>query len=52
MIAFAVAEGGSCQIQVSEVLPGLSMDWVETALNRSQTEDDTALIGWLTETLA
>lgn len=52
VIAFAVAEGGSRQIQVSAVLPGLRLDLVEAALSRSQTEDDTALIRWLTEALA
>lgn len=52
VIAFAVAEGGSRQIRVSGVLPGLEMSLVEEALHRSQTEDDTTLMGWLMETLA
>lgn len=51
VLAFAVAEGGSRQIQVSGVLPGLEIALVEAALVRSQTEDDTALLRWLTESL-
>ena len=45
--AFAVADGGSRQIQVSQVLPGLSMRTIEEALQRNQTEDDTAVNHWL-----
>jgi len=45
--AFAVADGGSRQIQVSQVLPGLSMRTIEEALRRSQTEDDTGVNHWL-----
>jgi Uma2 family endonuclease len=45
--AFAVADGGSRQIQVSQVLPGLSMVTIEEALRRSQTEDDTEVNHWL-----
>jgi Uma2 family endonuclease len=52
VIAFAVAEGGSRQIRVSGVLPGLEMSLIEEALCRSQTEDDTTLMGWLMEALA
>lgn len=47
VIAFAVAEGGSRQIQVSQVLPGLAMKTVEEALQRSQTADDTEVNRWL-----
>jgi Uma2 family endonuclease len=47
VIAFAVTDGGSRQIQVSEVLPGLSMAVIEAALGRSQTEDDGAVNRWL-----
>ena len=47
LIAFAVADGGSRQIQVSAVLPGLSVSVIEEALRRSQTEDDGALNRWL-----
>jgi Uma2 family endonuclease len=52
VIAFAVAEGGSRQIRVSGVLPGLEIGLIEEALYRSQTEDDTTLMGWLMEALA
>ncbi len=43
VIAFAIADGGSRQIQGSLVLPDLSIAVVEEALRRSQTEDDGAL---------
>lgn len=47
VIAFAVVEGGSRQIQVSQVLPGLTMKTVEEALQQSQTTDDTEVNRWL-----
>ncbi|MBC7872079.1 MAG: Uma2 family endonuclease [Chitinophagaceae bacterium] len=47
VIAFAVADGGSRQIQASQVLRGLSMGTIEEALRRSQTEDDTQINHWL-----
>ncbi|MDC0836007.1 Uma2 family endonuclease [Geitlerinema sp. CS-897] len=47
VFAFAVANGGSRQISVSAVLPGLAMSTVEEALRRSQTEDDGAVNRWL-----
>ncbi|MEM9906646.1 MAG: Uma2 family endonuclease [Cyanobacteria bacterium P01_D01_bin.44] len=47
VIAFAIADGGSRQIQVSAVLPELSMSVIEEALRRSQTEDDGAVNRWL-----
>jgi Uma2 family endonuclease len=49
VIAFAIAEGGSRQIQVSAVLPGLSLSLIEEVLKRSQTENDTAVNRWLLE---
>jgi hypothetical protein len=61
VLAFAVAEGGSRQIRLSGVLPGLELSLVEEALGRwsktgpegpSQSEDDTTLMRWLMETLA
>ena len=52
VVAFAVAEGGSRQIRVSGVLLGLEITLVEEALHRSQTEDDTTLMGWLMKALA
>ena len=36
VIAFAIADGGSRQIQVSAVLPDLPMSVIEEALRRSQ----------------
>lgn len=51
VIAFSISEQRSGEIQTSEVLSGLEIDLVEAALDRSQTEDDTALMGWLMETL-
>lgn len=47
VIAFAVAEGGSRQIQVSQVLPGLAIKTIEEALQQSQTADDTEVNRWL-----
>lgn len=49
MIAFAVKDGGSWQIQSSQVLPGLSMDTIEAALGQSQMLDDTEVNRWLME---
>ena len=51
VIAFAIADGRSGQIQTSEVLPELEMTLVEEALAKSQTEDDSALMRWLMDTL-
>ena len=47
VIAFAIADGGSRQIQESLVLPSLAISVVEEALRRSQTEDDGAVNRWL-----
>jgi len=47
VIAFAVAEGGSRQIQVSQVLPELAINTIEEALRQSQTADDTEINRWL-----
>jgi Putative restriction endonuclease len=52
VIAFAIAEGGSRQIPVSAVLPGLSLFLVEEALQRSQTENDGAVNCWFWSNLA
>jgi Uma2 family endonuclease len=49
VVAFAIAAGGSRQIQVSAVLPGLSLALIEEALKRSQTENDGAVNRWLLE---
>jgi Uma2 family endonuclease len=47
VIAFTIANGGSRQIQVSLVLPDLSIAMIEEALRRSQTENDGAVNRWL-----
>ncbi len=44
---FAIANGGSVEIRQSLVLPGLSLETVEAAMARSQTEDDGAITRWL-----
>jgi Uma2 family endonuclease len=48
--AFAVWDGGSRQISVSQVLPELPIATVEQALKQSQTEDDSTIHHWLLET--
>lgn len=45
--AFSLTQEQSLQIQESQVLSGLAISLVETALVRSQTEDDGAIIRWL-----
>lgn len=47
VVAFAVANGGSWQIQTSQVLPDLAIATIEEALRRSQTEEDGAVNRWL-----
>ncbi len=47
VIAFSIAEGRSGEVQESLVLPGLAIALVESALKRSQTEDDGAINRWL-----
>jgi Uma2 family endonuclease len=47
VIAFAVADGGSRQIHISQVLPELAIATIEVALRRSQTEEDGAVNRWL-----
>jgi Uma2 family endonuclease len=49
VFAFAVAEVGSRQIQMSQVLPGLTMQTIAEALQQSQTVDDTEINRWLIE---
>jgi hypothetical protein len=50
VIAFAVSDGGSRQIHVSQVLPGLPIAIVEQALKPSQTQDDGMIYHWLLQT--
>jgi Uma2 family endonuclease len=45
--AFAMRDGGSRQIQVSQVWAGLSMGLIEAALERSRTAEDGAVNRWL-----
>ncbi len=45
--ALCLTQEQSGQIQASQVLPGLAILLVETALVRSQTEDDGAITSWL-----
>lgn len=52
VIAFAIAEGRSGEIQKSQVLPGLDIALVEEALKRSQTEDDGEINRWLLQTFS
>lgn len=47
ILAFAIANQGSRQIQVSQVLPQLSLAIVTEALRRNQTENDTEVSRWL-----
>ena len=51
VIAFAVADQRSGEVQPSEVLSGLEIALVEEVLRRSQTEDDSTLMRWLMQTL-
>ncbi len=47
MIAFAICGGGSRQIQVSQVSPGLTISTIEEALRQNQKNDDTEVSRWL-----
>ncbi len=49
-IAFSISEGRSGEVKESLVLPGLAISFVESALKRSQTEDDGAINRWLLQT--
>ena len=51
VIAFAVFDGGSRQIPVSQVLPALPIAIVEQALTQSETADDRMIYRWLWQTL-
>ncbi len=51
-IAFAIADGGSREIQDSLVLPGLAIALVEEALKSSQTQDDGEINRWLLQTFS
>ncbi len=51
VIAFSISDGRS-GIPESLVLPGLTISLVESALKRSQTEDDGAINRWLLQTFS
>ncbi len=42
----AVEHSKATQLRRSQVLPGLEIDWVHSALKRAQTEDDGAVSRW------
>ncbi len=46
-IAFAVAEGGSRQIETSQILPGLAITVIQEALERSRSQEHGAITRWL-----
>lgn len=52
IIAFDITEGRSGEIQESLVLPGLAIAFVESALKRSQTQDDGEINRWLLKTFS
>lgn len=52
VIAFSISNGRSGTVKESLVLPGLSISLVESALKRSQTEDDGAINRWLLQTFS
>jgi hypothetical protein len=52
VMAFGIADRGSRQITVSEVLPGLAIATIVEALCRGQTEDDTEISRWLMQEFA
>ena len=52
VIAFAIADGRSGEIQESQVLPGLAIAFVEEALQRSHTEDDGEINRWILQTFS
>ncbi|MBW4665677.1 MAG: Uma2 family endonuclease [Chroococcus sp. CMT-3BRIN-NPC107] len=52
IIAFSISEGRSGEVKESLVLPGLAISLVESALKRSQTEDDGAINRWLLQTFS
>jgi Uma2 family endonuclease len=47
ILAYAIADQGSKRIQVSQVLPGLSIAVLEEALRRSRENDQSQVAAWL-----
>ena len=52
IIAFSISDGRSGTVSESLVLPGLVISLVESALKRSQSEDDGAINRWLLQTFS
>ena len=52
VIAFSISDGRSGTVEESLILPGLAISLVESALKRSQTEDDGAINRWLLQTFS
>ena len=51
-IAFSISDRRSGEIEESQVLPGLAISLVESARQRSETEDDGAITRWLLQTFS
>ncbi len=47
IVAFAIADGGSRRIAVSQVLPGLELSVLEEALRLAREQDDSQVTAWL-----
>ncbi|NJN30509.1 MAG: Uma2 family endonuclease [Synechococcales cyanobacterium RM1_1_8] len=47
IVAFAIADGGSRRIAVSQVLPGLGLSVLEAALEMARQQDDSQVTSWL-----
>ena len=47
LLAYAIADQGSKRIQISQVLPGLSIALLESALHRSRETDQSQVGAWL-----
>jgi Uma2 family endonuclease len=47
IVAFAISDGGSRRIAVSQALPGLALSGLEEALGLAREQDDSQVTGWL-----
>jgi hypothetical protein len=47
IIAFTIFDGGSKPIQTSQVLPGLTMAFIQETLKRSLTQEHGAVTRWI-----
>ncbi len=50
--AFSISDRRSGEIEEFQVLPGLAISLVKSALQRSETEDDGAIARWLLQTFS